>query len=266
MNAIAQRGSTASRYLQEIRACRSQASEDDLVTPNLAFVVKVAGEYRNMGLPFEDLLNEGNVGLIEAARRFDPSRGARFISYATWWIRKSILKALSENASIVHIPEYQRKQARTVRDTGRHLGRSLGREAGRDEISRELGVTVARVDRLLQMQMRDLSLDETLGEDRDTTVLEKMADERAPDPEDVIIRRQNRALLRRALAHLSARQLAVIVQRFGLAGERSRTLAEIGDRMGMSREGVRQIETQATNRLRRAMVRRPRPRLATARS
>jgi RNA polymerase primary sigma factor len=242
----------------------SQAGENDLVTSNLAFVVKIAGEYRNMGLPFEDLLNEGNLGLIEASRRYDPARGARFISYAIWWVRRSILRALSRNATIVRIPEYQRKQARTVRDTRRLLGRSLGREARRDEISSELGVKVARVDRLLQMQMRDVSLDDPVGRDGDTTLLDHMIDERSADPEKELIRRQHRALLPGALRNLNSRQLSVIVERFGLDGRRARTLAEIGDRLGLSREGVRQIETQATKRLRKAMTRHPRTRTAGA--
>jgi RNA polymerase primary sigma factor len=266
MNANAAQSSTASRYLQDLRKYQPVNGENDLVTSNLAFVVKVACEYRNLGLPFEDLLNEGNVGLIEAARRFDPSRGAKFISYAMWWIRKSILKAISENANIVRIPEYQRKQARTVRDAGRYLGGELGREVDRGEISREMGVTITRVDRLLQMQMRDLSLDEPVGREQEATVLDRMVDESAADPEEQIARRQNRALLRKALRKLTRRQLSVIVERFGLTGGPSRTLAEIGDRMGMSREGVRQIETQAPCRLRKAMAHRPRPSLATGHS
>ena len=241
------------------------SEQPDLVTSHLGFVVKVATEYRNMGLPLEDLLNEGNLGLIEAAQRFDPSRGVKFISYAMWWVRKSILRALSENSSIVRIPEYQRKQVRSVHDTRRLLGRELGRDAGADEISREMGVKVARVDRLLQMQMRDLSLDDAVGRDGETTRLDHMVDERALDPEEEMIRRQNRVLLRHALRNLSGRQLSVIVERFGLDGRQARTLAEIGERLGMSREGVRQIETQATTRLRKAMARRP-PARAAART
>jgi RNA polymerase primary sigma factor len=144
------RSSCVSRYLQEIseyplltkeeeHAIARRMSEEgkpsgsyhDLVKSNLSFVVKIASEYRNMGLAFEDLLNEGNIGLIEAAHHFDPGRGTKFITYAIWWIRKSILKALSQHAAMVRVPNYQLKKVRNVRNTGRMLSRELGREADR---------------------------------------------------------------------------------------------------------------------------------------
>src|SRR6185436_12190794 len=153
---------------------------------------------RTMGLPFEDLVNEGNVGLLEAARRFDPARGVTFLSYAVWWIRKSMISAVARNAHIVHIPEYQRKRMRDVRATGRALERTLGREPGREEISRALDVPVAKVDRLLRFQIRKLSLDDTVGGDQDTSVLDQLADDRSVSPEEELSRRQDRARLREA--------------------------------------------------------------------
>src|SRR5262245_11531528 len=147
-----------------MQALPSLAGEEaeSLVTSHLRFVAHVARDYRNMGLPFEDLVNEGNVGLVEAARRFDPARGVAFSSYAVWWIRKSILKAVARNAHILHVPEYQRKRMRDARNTRRVLERALGREPGREEISRALEVPVARVDQLLRWQApRTLSLDDT---------------------------------------------------------------------------------------------------------
>ena len=144
-----ERSSCVSKYLQEISefplltkeeeheiAVRMEeagknGSYHDLVKSNLSFVVKIASEYKNMGLPFEDLLNEGNIGLIEAAHHFDSSRGTKFITYAIWWIRKSILKALSQHAAMVRIPNYQLKKVRNVRNTERMLARELGREADR---------------------------------------------------------------------------------------------------------------------------------------
>jgi RNA polymerase primary sigma factor len=273
--ASAQRGSGVTRYLQEIREYRPLTREaeqavarradgpavcgepfEDLVTANLGFVVKMAAEYRHLGLPFEDLLNEGNIGLIEAARRFDPAHGAKFITYATWWIRKSMLKAISRNSTIVYVPEYQIRQARQLRETSRHLARALGRDAGREEISKEMGVTVARLDTILQTQMRDRSLDEQVGEDRESTHLDQLVDDRAVDPEEQLIRHEMRGDLSRALLALSRRQRAVLIERFGLAGGRRQTLREIGDRLGMTREGVRQMVNQATKRLRTVMVRR----------
>jgi RNA polymerase primary sigma factor len=252
------RCSGVSLYLRQIRATLPNAGGEghtDLVSANLRFVVKIAGEYRSMGLPFEDLLNEGNLGLIEAARRFDPARGFKFTTYATFWIRKSIRKAISRNASIVRIPEYQAMQAREVRETRGRLARELGREPNREEISRRLGLAVAHIDRLLQQQLRELSLDDKVGEDQDTTVLDKMADNRSPGAEEALIGRQNRTLLRQAMRSLSRQQLSIIVERFGLRSGRARTLREIGAKLGMSGENVRQIENQARERLRKAMLR-----------
>lgn len=272
----AERRSGVSRYLQEIREYQplSREQEEDvarridaagaagagdeafheLVTSNLRFVVKIANEYRQMGLPYEDLLNEGNLGLIEAAHRFDPAHGAKFVSYAMWWIRKSMLKAISQNASMVHLPEYQQRQVRQARRTSHRLARGE-RDAVREEISRELGVPVERVDELLRMQLRDLSLDEKVGEEQEATVVDQMVDERAVDAEEEMIRDEDRDQLRRALRRLSRRELTVLVDRYGLEGARSQTLREIGQRLGMSRERVRQIETQATLRLRKVLIR-----------
>src|SRR5262245_15660028 len=166
-----ERSSCVSKYLQEISEYPLLTKEEeheiavrmgdvtgkdgsyhDLVKSNLSFVVKIASEYKNMGLPFEDLLNEGNIGLIEAAHHFDPSRGTKFITYAIWWIRKSILKALSQHAAMVRIPNYQLKKVRNVRNTERMLAKELGREADREEISKELRVTIAKIDEILQMK------------------------------------------------------------------------------------------------------------------
>ncbi|MGH9896830.1 MAG: sigma-70 family RNA polymerase sigma factor, partial [bacterium] len=183
-----ERSTCVAKYLQEISefplltkeeeqaiAAKMQQGDPndtyhDLVQSNLSFVVKIASEYKNMGLPFEDLLNEGNIGLIEAAHHFDPTRGTKFITYAIWWIRKSILKALSQHSAMVRIPNYQLKKVRNVRNTERQLARELGREADREEISRELRVTIAKIDEILQMKMRELSLDDKVGKDKDTPI------------------------------------------------------------------------------------------------
>jgi RNA polymerase primary sigma factor len=228
---------------------------EDLVTSNIRFVVRIAREYGNRGLPLEDLVNEGNVGLLEAARRFDPARGVTFLSYAVWWIRKSMIGAVARNAHIVHIPEYQRKRMRDLRNTGRALERALGREPGREEISRALDVPIAKVDRLLHFQVRKLSLDETAAGDQDTTLLEQLADDRSVSPEEEMARRQDRARLRVALRSLSGRELSVIVGRFGLDGGGVRTLRELARTLGLSREAVRLIEERARKRLGRAMAR-----------
>ena len=232
-----------------------EGSYHDLVKCNLSFVVKISSEYRNMGLPFEDLLNEGNIGLIEAAHHFDPTRGTKFITYAIWWIRKSILKALSQHAAMVRIPNYQLKKVRNVRNTGRMLSRELGREADREEISKELRVTIAKIDEILQMKMRELSLDDKVGRDKDTPISDYLVDGRSINPEDELIKHENQGLIRLALRNLTDQEQTVIINRFGLEGGRIFTLKEIGEKLGVSRERVRQIESQAKKRLRKAIAR-----------
>ena len=268
-----ERSTCISKYLQEIsefpllskeeehaiaermRDGDPDSSYHDLVKSNLSFVVKIASEYKNMGLPFEDLLNEGNIGLIEAAHHFDPGRGTKFITYAIWWIRKSILKALSQHAAMVRIPNYQLKKVRNVRNTERMLAKELGREADREEISKELRVTIAKIDEILQMKMRELSLDDKVGKDKDTPISDYLVDGRSVNPEDELIKNESNVVIRLALKNLSDQEQTVIINRFGLEGGRVFTLKEIGEKLGVSRERVRQIENQAKKRLKKIMAR-----------
>ncbi|HEX9427734.1 MAG TPA: sigma-70 family RNA polymerase sigma factor, partial [Candidatus Polarisedimenticolia bacterium] len=175
---------------------------DELVTSSLGFVVRVALEFKGCGLPLEDLLNEGNLGLIEAARHYDPSRGTRFITCAVWWIRKSILKALAGHASLVQVPSCQLRNLKRVRAAAQGLAVSLGRSAGRQELSSALGVSPAKIDSILQMKMRELSLDEKIGTDSEDRLLDRLVDDRAPSPEAVAIARDRETLVRRMLPHL----------------------------------------------------------------
>ncbi|HXH28326.1 MAG TPA: RNA polymerase sigma factor RpoD/SigA [Candidatus Polarisedimenticolia bacterium] len=271
-----ERNSCVSKYLQEISEFPLLSKEEeqaialrmlnggeedsyhDLVKSNLSFVVKVASEYRNMGLPFEDLLNEGNIGLIEAAHHFDHTRGTKFITYAIWWIRKSILKALSQHSAMVRIPNYQLKKVRNVRNTERMLTRELGRVADREEISRELRVTIAKIDEILQIKMRELSLDDKVGREKDTPISDYLVDGRSINPEDELIKHENQGLIRLALRNLNDQEQTVIINRFGLEGGRTFTLKEIGEKLGVSRERVRQIENQAKKRLRKHIARQQR--------
>ena len=228
---------------------------NELVESNLSFVVKIASEYRNLGLPFEDLLNEGNIGLIEAAHHFDHTRGTKFITYAIWWIRKSILRALSQHSNLVRIPNYQLKKVKNVRATERALSRQLGRRPDREEISRELQSTIAKIDEILQIKLRELSLDDKIGRDKDTPISDYLVDETCTNPEQELIREESEGLIRLALKDLSEQEQTVIINRFGLEGGKVFTLKEIGERLGISRERVRQIEFQAKTRLRKLISR-----------
>jgi RNA polymerase primary sigma factor len=262
--------SCLSRYLSEISEYRVLTKDEEvalakkvrsgkrsingLVESNLSFVVKIANEYRTMGLPFEDLLNEGNIGLIEAAQRYDHRKGTKFITYAIWWIRKSILKALAEQATLVRVPNYQLKKVREVRDMERNLARQLGRKPRRDEISRQLASPVAKVDEILQIKMREVSLDEKVGEDRDTPISDYLVDSTSVNPEDEFIKNEGAELIRTALFTLSDQEKTVVANRFGLKGKRIMTLKEIGEQMGLSRERIRQIECQAKRKLRKVFT------------
>jgi RNA polymerase primary sigma factor len=267
-----ERSSVLSRYFSEIREYPlltkdeemaladgvkrgDRASLNELIESNLSFVVKVSSEYRNLGLPFEDLLNEGNIGLIEAAHRYDASKGTKFITYAIWWIRKSILKALSEHSNLVRVPSYQMKKVREIRDAEASLRRSLGRAPERGEISRRLAKSINKIDQVLQFTMREVSLDDKVGKDRDKPIAEYLVDPACSSPEDDLINRESNSLVGEAMAHLTEQERIVVAFRFGLAGGPPLTLKEIGEKMGISRERVRQVECQAKGRLRKLFAR-----------
>jgi RNA polymerase sigma factor (sigma-70 family) len=205
----------------------------------------VASEYRNLGIPFEDLLNEGNLGLIEAANRFDVSKDTKFISYAVWWIRKTVLKALADHANTVRIPPHKMKKVREIRDAERGLRKDLGRKPTRVEISKQLSQDVTKVDEVLQISLHGVSLDTKVGKNEDRPLSEFLRDEKNPEMEEDIIHRQNTSALSGALEILSEQERTVLARRFGLDGEEPMTLQTIGKGMGVSRERVRQIENKA---------------------
>ena len=238
---------------RELEAGRADA-RDELVEANLGFVVKVATEYRNLGMPFEDLLNEGNLGLIEAAGRFDASKGTKFITYAIWWIRKSILKALSERSAMVRVPSYQLKKVREIRETERRLSRRLGRRPDRAEISATLNRSLAKVDQALQFSVREISLDHKVGKDRDHPISDYLVDEQLESAEEDMIRREDSTIVSEAMHELTDQEKEVVCHRFGLLDGSARTLKEVGKLMSISRERVRQIENQAKRRMRKVFA------------
>jgi len=234
----------------------SQDALNELVESNLSFVAKVASEYRSLGLPFEDLLNEGNVGLIEAAHRFDASKDIKFISYAIWWIRKSILKALSEQSHTVRLPYSQMKKVKEIRKAERALRKEFGRKPTREEISVHLEKSVAKIDKILQHTAHEVSLDEPIGTDQETPLSECLVDGELITPEQRILEREMTNGVGEVFELLNRQQKTVIGYRFGLDGQPPLTLQETGDQMGLSRERVRQIECQAKDRMRKLFHRR----------
>jgi RNA polymerase primary sigma factor len=234
--------------------CGSKDSLNRLVESNLSFVVKIANEYRNLGMPFEDLLNEGNIGLIEASQRYDHNKGTKFITYAIWWVRKSILKALSEQSNLVRVPNYQMKKVKKIRETEAALSRELGRRPGRDELSRKLDSTISKIDEILMIKLREISLDDKVGRDKTIPISDYLVDDACVNPEEELLRNESESMVRSAMYLLSDQEKTVIANRFGMEGGRSFTLKEIGESMGLSRERIRQIEAQAKKKLRRVVA------------
>jgi RNA polymerase primary sigma factor len=260
--------SVLARYFHEIREFRSLSREEELelaenvrrgcdrsfeklIEANLGFVVRVASEFRNLGLPFEDLLNEGNLGLIEAARRYDATKGTKFITYAIWWIRKSILRALAERSALVRLPSYQMKKVREIRRAEEVLRRVLGRKPWRSEISRSVERTESQVEQAMQFTQHSMSLDETAHSEGGNPISDSLIDEANDSVEEAMIRREDKGLIQEALGALSAQERFVVHHRFGIGGGPPATLRQIGDMMGVSRERVRQIEGHAKTKIRR---------------
>jgi RNA polymerase sigma factor (sigma-70 family) len=232
----------------------NQEAVNELVESNLSFVAKVASEYRNLGMPFEDLLNEGNVGLIEAAHRFDADKDTKFISYAIWWIRKSILKALAEQTTTVRLPYSQMKKVKEIRKAERSLRGTLNRKPTREEIGRHLDKNVEKIDRVLQHGVHEVSLDEPVGEEQGTPLADCIKDRDQVNVEQGMLEREMVDGVSEAFEYLNEQQRTVISFRFGLNGRETLTLQETGNRMGLSRERVRQIECQAKDKMRRVFA------------
>jgi RNA polymerase primary sigma factor len=238
---------------QAIRQGTRQA-RNELVQSNLGFVVSVAKGYRNLGLPFEDLLHEGNLGLIEAAQRFDERRGVKFITYAMWWIRRSILLALKVQPGVIRMPESRMRNRRHVHEASHALRQELRREPEPAEIDRRLGRRWGTGSPLHRAQ-REIGLEEPAG----TRLLDRLA---AQDPtaEDRAIDEQLLSRLHEELKRLAPRAQRIVTLRFGLDGCGARTLLEVAALEGISRERARQVESEVLLRLRRVLSRRfPRP-------
>jgi RNA polymerase sigma factor (sigma-70 family) len=233
-----------------------------LVRSHLGFAVKVALEYRGMGLHMEDLLAEANLGLLEAARRFDVHRGCRFTTYAIWWIRKAILNAISARNDLIRFPSGQLRRFKQFREAEQELQRSLGREPSREEVSRHLSMSVREVERMLQRRARVVSIDQKIREEDGDTLEHVIGDARVPTPEQRMLDREGRRNLLYAVAELPHRERMVLSRRFGLgaaSGGRGETLNDIATQVGLSRERVRQIESQARKRLKKLLGRRFKP-------
>lgn len=230
----------------------AQTALEKLTKANLRFVVSVAKQYQNQGLSLGDLINEGNLGLIKAAKRFDETRGFKFISYAVWWIRQSILQALAEQSRIVRLPLNRVGALNKIGKKFSELEQSYEREPSASELAEELDMTLFEVADTLKISGRHISVDAPFAQGEDNRLLDVIQDDRQPNPDMTLLTESLKVEVRRALASLSEREAEVIRLYFGLDREHSLTLEEIGEKFNLTRERVRQIKEKAIRRLRHA--------------
>jgi len=228
-----------------------EAALQRLLEANLKFVVSYVKKYRGMGLSMLDLIDEGNVGLIEAARRFDPRRNVRFISYAVWWIRQAIIHALSQYSHIYNIPQKLSDQISLMKKRTAALKSELGRDPTREEISKSMGIPEAEVEDMELLEGRNLSLSDKFY-DEELEIEDRIRDEGAPSIEYQIIKASVQRQIRGMLAELDEKEATVLKLRFGLDDDRPMTLQEVGDALNLTRERIRQIEQKAMKKLSRS--------------
>jgi RNA polymerase primary sigma factor len=257
------------KYLQEIGKVDLLSPEDEiqlaikirkgdrsafeqLTKANLRFVVSVAKQYQNQGLSLGDLINEGNLGLIKAASRFDETRGFKFISYAVWWIRQSILQALAEQSRIVRLPLNRVGALNKIGKAYSSLEQEYEREPNSAELAKELDMDINEVAEALKISGRHVSMDAPFAQGEENRLLDMIENEEHPAPDHLLMSESLKAEIDRILSTLSDREAEVVKLYFGLNKEHSLTLEEIGEKFNLTRERVRQIKEKAIRRLRHA--------------
>ncbi|MBW2960736.1 sigma-70 family RNA polymerase sigma factor [Mesonia aestuariivivens] len=234
---------------QRIREGDQRALEK-LTNANLRFVVSVAKQYQNQGLKLPDLINEGNVGLVKAAKRFDETRGFKFISYAVWWIRQSILQALAEQSRVVRLPLNKIGVINKINKAYSHLEQSLERPPSAPEVAKELDMSISQVKTAMKNSGRHLSMDAPFKEgENDSNLYDVLSSGESPNPDDMLMRDSLSIEINRALDTLSTREADVIRLNYGIGNQPAMTLQEIGDTFDLSRERVRQIREKGIRRL-----------------
>ncbi len=228
-------------------------ARDQLIRANLRLVVRIAREYEGYGLPLLDLINEGNIGLIRAVDKFDPEKGAKFSTYSSWWIKQSIRRSLSNQAKTIRLPIHMVDKLAKMRRAAGKLQDALGREATDEEVAGELGKSVREVAFMRRVSAQTVSLDEPVNTNDSLRLEEKVADERADDPYESLAMQASLKLLSESLTQLNARESEILKYRFGLDGEKERTLEEVGEKFGVTRERIRQLQNMALKRLRKMM-------------
>lgn len=226
-------------------------AREHMIKANLRLVVKIARDYENYGLPLLDLINEGNIGLMKAVERFNPLKGAKLSTYAAWWIKQAIKRALANQGKTIRLPVHVVDKLFHMRKASMKLQDVLGREPTDEELADELLMPVRKVRRLRAAAQAPSSLDAPLGDDETNRIADVVADQNAESPYQELEEKNNGALIREIVATLDAREQTILRFRFGLDGDGEKTLEEVGQKFGVTRERIRQIQNIALSKLRK---------------
>jgi RNA polymerase primary sigma factor len=227
-------------------------AREHMIKANLRLVVKIAHDYEGLGLPLLDLISEGNIGLMKAVERFDPSKGGKLSTYGAWWIKQSIKRALANQSKTIRLPVHLVDKISKMRRISMKLQEELGREPTDEELGEEMGITASRVAQMRTAAIRPASLDAPIGDDDDSNNFsEVVQDENADTPYEMLEDKTVNGMLQDMVKKLDPREATILSYRFGLDGGSEKTLEEVGERFGVTRERVRQIQNIALNKLRR---------------
>ena len=261
------RGDTLQLYLREIGQVKlitpqeeialakrikrgDRKAREQMITANLRLVVKIARDYEGLGLPLLDLINEGNIGLMKGVERFNPRKGAKLSTYASWWIKQCIMRALANQSKTIRLPVHVVDKVAHIRKAEVKLREVFDRDPTDQEVADHLGINPRRIQEYRDASRAPVSLDAPIGTDEPKQISEVVADANAAAPFDRLIQQNDTALVRKVLATLTPRENRILAMRFGLDDGRTKTLEEIGDRLGVTRERIRQIQEQALRKMR----------------